>query len=128
MSPLPHNGRHCSTGLAKSGKQVSRASTQRKLSPGVMKIAVSPENGCTVPSTLAADSSREVRTPSLRNIAVTAPYMHDGAVDSLREAAAHQAGDLSAKQIDDIVAFLHTLTDARGAVRAWPPLAASPCP
>jgi cytochrome c peroxidase len=31
------------------------------------------------------------RTPSLRNVAVTAPYMHDGSVATLAEAIGHYA-------------------------------------
>ncbi|WP_225616362.1 cytochrome-c peroxidase [Methylomonas albis] len=55
------------------------------------------------------------RVPSLRNVAVTAPYFHDGraadlaaAVDTMAE---HQLGKrLAAKQRDAIVKFLQTLT------------------
>ena len=55
------------------------------------------------------------RASPLRNIAITAPYFHSGAVWDLREAVAimgvSQLGaDLSEAEIDDITAFLHTLT------------------
>jgi len=62
------------------------------------------------------DSDRHVfRVPSLRNVAVTAPYFHDGGVASLAEAvdimARAQLGrDLPGKDIDLIVKFLGTLT------------------
>lgn len=62
------------------------------------------------------------RTPGLRNVALSAPYMHDGEVASLREAVLHHyagpgANDARLKQapsdaeIDDLVAFLESLTD-----------------
>jgi cytochrome c peroxidase len=58
---------------------------------------------------------RVVRVPSLRNVAVTAPYFHDGSVATLqgavRKMASAQLGaDLSDQQVDQIVAFLNTLT------------------
>jgi len=62
------------------------------------------------------ESDRHVfRVPSLRNVAVTAPYFHDGSVSSLREAvdimARVQLGrDLPAQDIDLLVKFLGTLT------------------
>lgn len=78
------------------------------------------------------------KAPTLRNIAVTAPYMHDGSVASLGDAIAHyerggrligdgpHAGDgrrspfksefvrgfeLSADEREDLIAFLESLTD-----------------
>lgn len=68
------------------------------------------------------------RAPTLRNIAVTAPYMHDGSVPTLKEVVMHYAAGgrnsrpksdkvrgfaISPSEIDDLVAFLHTLTDER---------------
>lgn len=55
------------------------------------------------------------KVPMLRNVAETAPYMHDGYTDDLGEIvrimALHQLGqNLEQQQIDDIVAFLGTLT------------------
>ena len=49
------------------------------------------------------------RVPGLRNVALTAPYMHDGSVATLREAAAHFA-TIPEEQIDDLVAFLESLS------------------
>jgi cytochrome c peroxidase len=71
------------------------------------------------------------RTPSLRNVAVTAPYMHDGSIETLREvvrvhAPAGTGPDslrrltLSSREIDDLVAFLQTLTDTQGERRMLP--------
>ena len=69
----------------------------------------------------ARDADRGAfRTPGLRNVEVTAPYLHDGSADTLREAVAHRDADLDAAQRDDLVAFLRTLTDADGARRPMP--------
>ena len=89
-------------------------------------------------SGLPSDMGR-FRAPTLRNIAVTAPYMHDGSVATLEEALDHyaaggrtipagpHAGDgsksplkselingfaLSASEKSDVVEFFKTLTDA----------------
>ncbi|MFL5729119.1 MAG: cytochrome-c peroxidase [Cytophagaceae bacterium] len=74
------------------------------------------------------------KVPSLRNIALTAPYMHDGRFNTLQEVLANYnqhiqqsptisplmnvsndpAGtdlNLTQQEIDDIILFLHTLTD-----------------
>lgn len=55
------------------------------------------------------------KVPSLRNIAKTGPYFHDGKVASLDEAvslmASHQLGrELEPAQVKDIVTFLSALT------------------
>jgi cytochrome c peroxidase len=55
------------------------------------------------------------RVPSLRNVAMTAPYFHDGAVatlpDAVRVMARVQLGTkLSDPEVNDIVAFLESLT------------------
>ncbi|WP_437631905.1 cytochrome c peroxidase [Sorangium sp. So ce854] len=55
------------------------------------------------------------RVPTLRNVAMTAPYFHDGSVSSLPEAvrlmAKHQLGkDLEQAQVDQIVVWLKSLT------------------
>lgn len=56
-----------------------------------------------------------VRVPSLRNVAATAPYFHDGSAPTLRHAVramgrAQLDLALSPQEVDDIVAFLGTLT------------------
>ena len=74
------------------------------------------------------------RTPTLRNVAVTAPYFHDGQVDRLVDAVQHgsfgadDAQPLLMGEIDDLVAFLATLTDAHGARRPWNPAGLTRCP
>jgi cytochrome c peroxidase len=55
------------------------------------------------------------KVPTLRNVAQTGPYFHDGSVSSLDEAirlmARHQVGrELSAQQVADIHAWLASLT------------------
>ena len=55
------------------------------------------------------------KVPTLRNIALTAPYFHNGAVKTLDEAVKVMAKlqlnkDLSKEEIADIVAFLNALT------------------
>ncbi|MDD2774932.1 MAG: di-heme enzyme [Gallionella sp.] len=79
------------------------------------------------------------RAPSLRNVAVTAPYMHDGSIQNLSQVLDFYAGhgrvitqgehqgdgrlnpfkdarinriDLSAQDKADLIAFLNTLTDS----------------
>ena len=69
----------------------------------------------------------QFKTPSLRNVALTPPYMHDGRIATLRDVVRHYSeldmdrvhadGEsllrplrLSEPEIDDLVAFLETLT------------------
>jgi cytochrome c peroxidase len=58
---------------------------------------------------------RLFHVPTLRNIALTAPYFHTGTVSSLEEAVRVMAvtqlrKELSDRQVEDIVAFLNSLT------------------
>jgi cytochrome c peroxidase len=64
---------------------------------------------------LAAAEPEILRVPSLRNIAATPPYFHDGSAatlpDAVRAMAAAQLDQsLSDPEVDSIVAFLKTLT------------------
>ncbi len=85
----------------------------------------------------------EFKVPSLRNVAVTAPYMHNGSLPTLRDVVAHystldearihssaqpllRALRLSPDESDALVAFLESLTDADRDQRPRPP-AASAC-
>jgi cytochrome c peroxidase len=71
------------------------------------------------------------KTPGLRDIAVTAPYFHDGSAATLRQVVEHyvRGGDdtsnlsasmkpliLSEQEKDDLVAFLGALTGKRRAI------------
>jgi cytochrome c peroxidase len=76
---------------------------------------------------LVATNPRIVRVPSLRNVATTPPYFHDGSTPTLEEAV-HKMGaaqldrTLSDQQVDSIVGFLKTLTGTyRGAAVAGAP-------
>ena len=64
---------------------------------------------------LVAGKPKIVRVPSLRNVATTAPYFHDGSAPTLgdairRMAAAQLDRSLTDQQVDSLVAFLKTLT------------------
>jgi len=62
------------------------------------------------------EEDRQVfKVPSLRNVAQTAPYLHDGSISTLDEMvvfmARHQLGkELTQDQVADIIAFLKSLT------------------
>lgn len=79
------------------------------------------------------------KTPTLRNIALTAPYMHDGSLATLRDVVVHYNNggalttdvkitpylsggirplNLTEKQIDDLVAFMEALTSPEFSERA----------
>ncbi len=65
--------------------------------------------------TKTADDEYVFRSPTLRNVALTAPYFHSGKVWELRQAVAvmgtSQLGaTLTDEEIDAITAFLHALT------------------
>lgn len=66
-------------------------------------------------ATKNADDKHMWRVPTWRNIALTAPYFHNGSVQTLDEAVRVMAKvqlnvDLKEEQIKDIVAFLESLT------------------
>jgi len=68
------------------------------------------------------DSDKNVyKVPTLRNVALTAPYFHDGSAPSLENAlkkmAYHNLGfDLTDKEIEALTAFLKTLTGRQPAI------------
>ena len=64
----------------------------------------------------------QFKVPSLRNVALTAPYFHDGQVATLNEAVRQMAylqldTRLSDDEVRSIVAFLRTLSDRRRSMR-----------
>jgi cytochrome c peroxidase len=81
-----------------------------------------------------------IRVPTLRNIALTAPYMHDGRLPTLEAVLDHYArtagrpgGDarlrlfnLSAAERGDLIAFLNTLTDSGFAPEGHAPRTSGP--
>lgn len=79
-------------------------------------------------SVTRAESDRFVfKVPSLRNVAETAPYLHDGSVETLPEMvelmARYQLGEiLDAQQTNDIVSFLKTLSGELPTEYIKPPL------
>lgn len=86
------------------------------------------DKGRALVTKLASDEGK-FKTPTLRNIEKTAPYMHDGRFKTLRECIDHYNKNffysanlapelrtipknrMSEQDIDDIIAFLKTLTD-----------------
>jgi cytochrome c peroxidase len=92
--------------------------------------AYPPDNPGIVEHTADPDDAGRFRTPSLRNVEVTAPNMHDGSIATLEEAIAHYARggraagnplksnfmvgfELDAGEKSDLLAFLRSLTDRR---------------
>lgn len=78
--------------------------------------------------TLQPEDEGKFKTPTLRNVAITGPYMHDGSLATLEEVIDHfatggldqpnlsphmQPFTLSAQDKADLVAFLNALTDER---------------
>jgi cytochrome c peroxidase len=75
---------------------------------------------------LASPNPEILRVPSLRNVATTAPYFHDGSAPTLNDAVRKMAAaqldeDLSDQQVQVIVAFLDTLTGSYRGVPVVPP-------
>jgi cytochrome c peroxidase len=85
----------------------------------------------------------EFKVPSLRNVAVTGPYMHNGSLPTLHDVLRHYSEldesrihasaqpllrplRLDAAETESLLAFLATLTDTRGADRPRP-AAQPPC-
>lgn len=78
--------------------------------------------------TLEEEDRAKFKVPSLRNVALTSPYMHDGSFGSLSEILDHynsggmahpnkssliQALDLSNTELDDLEEFLRNLSDPK---------------
>jgi cytochrome c peroxidase len=69
------------------------------------------DRGPGVPAKIPSGPGKEraFRTPSLRNVARTAPYGHDGAIATLGELMTLHAPDLTEEERGNILAFLRTL-------------------
>jgi cytochrome c peroxidase len=78
--------------------------------------------------TLQAKDRALFKVPSLRNSALTAPYMHDGSINTLREVIEHYNSggkkhpnkhphikplNLTPQEMKNLEAFLHTLSDKK---------------
>jgi len=110
----------CHSGPAFNGQDVAANRTS------FMKFPTFASNKYTKQYRLDADKGRQdvtkkaadanlFRVPTLRNITITAPYFHNGAVATLDEAVRVMAKtqlnkDLAGKDVADIVAFLNALT------------------
>jgi cytochrome c peroxidase len=80
--------------------------------------------------TLRPEDIGRFRTPNLRNVALTAPYMHDGSVPTLREAVERELyyragndarlGTLTPRERADLVDFLEALTSTSLPEQALP--------
>ncbi|HEU0121470.1 MAG TPA: MbnH family di-heme enzyme [Bryobacteraceae bacterium] len=93
---------------------------------GVYRSYLDPNTGLARHSGSATDEGK-FRVPTLRNIAVTAPYMHDGSMATLAEVVEHYVRggraahphkssilrplSLSASDRGDLIEFLRSLTD-----------------
>ena len=62
-------------------------------------------------TTGSAEDDGRFRTPSLRNVALTAPDLHDGRAATLEDAVAAHNPSITAAHMHDIAAFLNALTD-----------------
>ena len=140
----PH--RALSAGAPDAGREVGLAEWRRSPYNRFSRFSDLKLRPSAAQSSATGDTATrgQFRTPTLRNVAVTAPYMHDGSVDTLFEAVGHHArpellgeddaqrsvpppAALSAQETLDLVAFLETLTDAQAAARRFPPMLASTC-
>ena len=80
-------------------------------------------NAIATSETMAQEALRNgFRTPGLRNVGATGPYMHDGRMDRLQDAVqhplpaaggAHVHKPLNAAQVEDLLAFLATLAQPK---------------
>lgn len=92
---------------------------------GLQPNASAPDSGRAIVTAKKEDLFK-FKVPSLRNVAVSAPYMHDGRFANLQQVLEHYAGGiyaspttdallsglaLSATDKTDIISFLKTLTD-----------------
>lgn len=76
--------------------------------------------GCSLPGTVRIPALKkraivlriaEFRTPSLRNVGLTAPYLHDGSAADIPAAITAHGASFSAGDAADLIAFLGALTD-----------------
>ena len=112
----------CHQGINVGGNMYQKFGAMRELAPGA---AMAAELGRYELTRREADRHM-LRVPSLRNVALTAPYLHNGSVPTLGEAVdamfKYQLGrDAPAQDKALIIRFLHTLTGEK-----MPPPGAKP--
>ncbi len=122
--------------LGCTGCHMGPAFSGPSMAPGTgffMKFPTYTNNPYVKKYDLMADKGRgdkhEWKVPTLRNIALTAPYFHNGKVDTLEEAVRVMARTqlnkkLTRLQVDKLVAFLNALT-GEFPVQAMPRLPAT---
>lgn len=123
-----HGGVHLTDNLVHSRKPFAEyAFHNTGLHDRDGKGAYPADNVGLIEHTGRPDDMGRFRTPSLRNVAVSAPYMHDGSIADLAGVIAHYAAGgrargpltslflpgfrLSADETADLLAFLESLTD-----------------
>lgn len=95
-----------------------------ELSPGTLLLPIPNDLG-RYEITRKPSDRWKFKTPTLRNVAYTAPYMHDGSLATLADVVRHYANggvphpgqdpliqtlELSPSDVEDLVAFLRSLT------------------
>jgi cytochrome c peroxidase len=119
---------HCHFGINFSGPIVHRGKPQQRALFANNGAAVKGDDGLSAVTKRQQDRGR-FRVPTLRNIALTAPYMHDGRFATLEQVIEHYAAggkhaeligvvdsqirplDLNAEEKRDLTEFLRSLTD-----------------
>ena len=125
----------CHQGSLLGGNLFQRLGVMREYTPGQPGLGPRPEAAS--PRAAAAElgrfawtgreeDRRVFRVPSLRNVALTAPYLHDGSAATLSDVvdimADYQLGELlSLDEAQSIVSFLGTLTGQSGSSDASGP-------
>ncbi|SDW24488.1 cytochrome c peroxidase [Thiocapsa roseopersicina] len=130
------DGRLHNTGIGYAASMAREPTTRRiQVAPGVAldvaaaligKVSEAPPSDLgRYEITRDPDDRWKYKTPGLRNLTLTAPYMHDGSIATLAEVVAFYDGggvenplldpsirrlDLSAREQTDLVAFLEALT------------------
>jgi cytochrome c peroxidase len=110
----------CHNGIGLGGNSYQKLGAFQPWFPAVREPG--PNDAGLAERTNRAQDLYVVKVPSLHNVAVTEPYLHDGSLDSLQsvtaEMARYQLGrELSEEDIGDIVAFLVALNGAPEGLR-----------
>lgn len=111
----------CHTGMSVGGQSIQKFPLRHYMSDFLgmifepnLRIKQSPFPFINKGGFLGQYDTLKFRVPILRNITKTAPYFHNGAIETLEEAvrimSKYQIGEeFNTQQIDDVVAFLKTL-------------------